>query len=433
MNRASYLFTSGLFANLVLGVVLCASGCSNEDPPGPASVATYTHDIKPLMDRYCTSCHRTGDIAPFSLTDYDSVAKYAPLIKSAVENGRMPPWLPADTGLELRYNRKMRSQDKQLLIDWITEGTRAGDSASLPRTDIPPAEQESPPRPDLLIKAPQPYQPDTTMADDYRCFVFDPKLTQDRFIVAGQAKPDNRVIAHHMSLYLISPAQAAKVKAMDAGTGYPCIAGPGEGVAGGLVLAWAPGGTGMRTPEGTAFRVATGAVFVMQMHYSIVAGNGQPDQTTVALELGDTPPTRELMSMFAVKHDLAIKAGDPNWKESTTYQVNRLGAAPGDVVMYSIFPHMHLLGRRIALSVVGGAQLIEIPRWDFHWQNAYSFAKPITLRPTDVVRIECDYDNSYANQPVIRGQQQPPRDVHWGESTLDEMCAIVLTAAPAAP
>ena len=431
MNRASQASASCLLTNLVLGAALCVSGCSDGEPPMAAPVATYHRDIKPLMDRYCTGCHRAGDIAPFSLTDYDSVNRYAPIIKTAVESGRMPPWMPADDGPELRYSRKMRAQDRQLLLGWVADGARAGDAASPPRTDIPPAEQEPPSRPDLLIQAPQPYLPDTSMADDYRCFVSDPKLTRDRFIVAGQALPDNRAIAHHMSLYLISPAQAAKVRAMDAGTGYPCIAGPGEGVAGGLVLAWAPGGTGMRTPEGTAFRVPTGAVFVMQMHYSVVAGNGQPDRTSVALELGDAPPARELMSMFAVKHDLSIKAGDANWKESATYTVDRLGAARGDVVLYSLFPHMHLLGRRIALSVVGGTKLIEIPRWDFHWQNAYSFAAPITLHPTDVVRLECDYDNSYANQPVVGGQQQPPREVHWGESTLDEMCAIVLTAAPA--
>lgn len=435
MNRTSPLSTAWLLTNLVLGTAVCVPGCGSDEPssspPGSTSSATYYHDIKPLVERYCTSCHRTGDIAPFALTDYSSVTRYAPRIKAAVESGTMPPWMPSDSGLELRYSRKMRTEDKQLLLGWIADGAPAGDPSSQPRTDIPPAEQESPPRPDLLIQAPQPYLPDTAMADDYRCFVFDPKLAGDRFIVAGQVSPDNRAIAHHMSLYLIPPAQAAQVKAMDAGTGYPCIAGPGQGVAGGLVLAWAPGGTGMRTPEGTAFRVPTGAVFVMQMHYSVVAANGKPDQTRVALELSEIPPARELMSMFVVKHDLAIKAGEASWKESATYPVNRLGAAPSDVVMYSIFPHMHLLGRRIALSVVGGPQLIEIPRWDFHWQNAYRFAKPITLKPTDVVRIECDYDNSYANQPVIGGQQQPPREVHWGESTLDEMCAIVLTAAPA--
>jgi hypothetical protein len=90
-----------------------------------------------------------------------------------------------------------------------------------------------------------------------------------------------------------------------------------------------------------------------------------------------------------------------------------------------------LLAKRIALSVVGGPLMIELPRWDFHWQNAYSFAAPPTLHPTDVLQIECDYDNSFANQPVIKGQQQQPQDVHWGESTLDEMCVTVLTVSAA--
>jgi hypothetical protein len=422
-----------LFVGFLAAAAVSVSACSSADdpaasPPGATTSATYYHDIKPLMDRYCTGCHRQGDIAPFALTDYNGVNSHAPLIQTAVESGRMPPWMPSDAGLKLRYGRALRAEDKQLLLDWLAAGAPAGDPASPPRTDIPPAEEESPPRPDLVLKAPQPYMPDISMTDDYRCFVFDPKNDHDRFVVAGQVNPDNRAIAHHMALYLISPAQAAQVQAMDTGSGYYCVAGPGNNVAGGLLLAWAPGGTSMRTPQGSAFRIPTGAVLVMQMHYSTVAANGKPDQTSVTLELGDTPPERELMSMFAVKSDIAIPAADADWRETKTYQMSQLGAAT-DVVVYGAFPHMHLLGKRTALSVVGGPMLIEIPRWDFHWQNAYSFAAPLTLHPTDVVQLECDYDNSFANQPVIMGQRQPPHDVHWGESTLDEMCATVLTVA----
>jgi hypothetical protein len=43
--------------------------------------------------------------------------------------------------------------------------------------------------------------------------------------------------------------------------------------------------------------------------------------------------------------------------------------------------------------------------------------------------MTCVYDNSAAHQPVVNGVQQAPRDVAWGEGTLDEMCltyAVVL-------
>lgn len=435
---------SVLFCNLTGALALTMGGCSEppaqtDPPPGDPPVmqlpqSTYYRDIKPLMERYCTGCHRAGDIAPFTLTDYDAVMSHAPLVKNAVEAGRMPPWLPSSTGMPLRYSRELRTEDKKLLLDWIAAGSPAGDPASPPRTDIPPADSESPPRADMVLKSAQPYQPDTSSTDDYHCFVFDPKLDHDRFLLAGQVKPDNRALAHHMALYLISPAQADQVRMLDTtGSGYTCFGGPGKNISGGLLLGWAPGGTSMRAPADTAFRIPKGALLVMQMHYNTVASNGKPDQTSVELELGDTAPAHELVSLFLIRPNIRIPAGDPNWKEMSTIPMDlllsRSGLPVGDVTVYGTFPHMHLLGKRIAVSLVDGPMAIEIPRWDFHWQNTFTFVSPLTLHSKDMVQLECDYDNSFANQPVIKGQQQPPREVKWGESTLDEMCVTVLTVA----
>ncbi len=439
-----YSFGIGKWLGLGVAVAVgalggCSDGSDLVEPPTDPSVmqqtgTSYYHDIKPLMERYCTSCHRSGDIAPFALTDYTSVKNHAPRIAAEVQSGDMPPWLPADTGLPLRYSRKLRPEDKKLLLDWITAGAPAGDASAAPRTDIPAAETELPPRADMVLKAAERYQPDTTSTDDYHCFVFDPKLDKDRFLTAGQVNPDNRAITHHMALFLISPAQADQVRALDVGgKGYPCFGGPGKNISGGLVLAWAPGGTPMRAPAGTSYRIPKGALLVMQMHYNLVANNKLGDHTTVELELGDTTPNRELMSMFVMKSNLLIKAGDANSVQTANMTVKdltqRTGLPAGDITVYGAFPHMHLLGKRIAVSVLGGPTTIELPHWDFHWQNTYSFTSPFTLKPTDTVQLECDYDNSSANQPVIMGQQLPPREVRWGESTFDEMCITVLTVS----
>jgi hypothetical protein len=237
-----------------------------------------------------------------------------------------------------------------------------------------------------------------------------------------------------MALYLIQPMYANQVKQMDtSGSGYTCFGGAAHNVPSGLVLGWAPGGTSMRTAPGTAFRIPKGSLLVMQMHYNVVASNGKPDQTSVVLELGDTAPDHELMSMFVIKQNIDIQPGDANSIQTATLPVSALarGLPAGDLVVYDAFPHMHLLGKRIAVSVVSGPLAIEIPHWDFHWQNNYSFVSPMTLHATDSLQLECDYDNSFANQPVIMGQRQPPREVRWGESTLDEMCVTVLTVAAA--
>jgi hypothetical protein len=52
----------------------------------------------------------------------------------------------------------------------------------------------------------------------------------------------------------------------------------------------------------------------------------------------------------------------------------------------------------------------------------YGLAQPRTFRPKDLLTVECHWNNTAANQPVVNGQPVAPRDLNWGEGTHDEMC-----------
>jgi hypothetical protein len=92
--------------------------------------------------------------------------------------------------------------------------------------------------------------------------------------------------------------------------------------------------------------------------------------------------------------------------------------------------HMHFLGASFKFELVNADKtvqtVLDIPRWDFHWQNVYWLEKPIVLKTGQKFRVTCTYNNSQEHQPIIAGKQQPPRYVVWGERTTDEMCAGVL-------
>jgi hypothetical protein len=94
--------------------------------------------------------------------------------------------------------------------------------------------------------------------------------------------------------------------------------------------------------------------------------------------------------------------------------------------VYSVYPHMHLLGTAISLSVMPAGKpdkvLVDIPHWDFHWQGAYELQDSIKVSPGDTIKINCTWDNSAGHQPEIRGLRSAPKDVYWGERTTDEMC-----------
>jgi hypothetical protein len=440
MARPDNPSISLLISTLAVFGAGCGEPTADMLPPGttpPVEKATYHRDIKPLMERYCTSCHKSGEIAPFTLTDYESVKGRAALITSAVQDGRMPPWLPSDDSLPMHYSRKLRPEDKKLLLDWLADGAPAGDAKSLPRSDFPPAEQATPPRADMTLQLKTPYLPKmapTGGEDDYRCFVFDPMFDRDRYLTAGQVNPDNRAVVHHVVVYMIPPDKAALAISQDKGDGYTCFGGPGvAGAMPSIVVAWAPGGTSMRTPDSTAFKLPKGSVLVLQMHYNLIADNGKGDRTGVDLELTDTPPSRTLLNMIMAKPGLLIKANDPKSLHEQGAPLSviapRIGLPDGELMVYGVFPHMHLLGTRIAVSIIGGPMAIEIPRWDFHWQATYMFKEPFVMKPADILHISCEYDNSPANQPMVNGQPQMSRDVTWGEGTLDEMCVSLLLVA----
>jgi hypothetical protein len=97
--------------------------------------------------------------------------------------------------------------------------------------------------------------------------------------------------------------------------------------------------------------------------------------------------------------------------------------------IYIAAGHMHLLGASIKLELNPGTPeakvLLDIPRWDFHWQNAYTLANPVKAQPGDIVRVTCRHD---VRKRLHGGHGVPttPRYILWGEGTTDEMCLGIL-------
>jgi mono/diheme cytochrome c family protein len=81
-------------------------------------VPTYYVDIKPILEKNCTSCHTTGGIAPFALDNPTDAVKWADRIAQVTKSGYMPPWPPSKDGEPFLYERRLGAASKQLLEDW---------------------------------------------------------------------------------------------------------------------------------------------------------------------------------------------------------------------------------------------------------------------------------------------------------------------------
>ncbi len=398
----------------------------NNEPEGPL---TYYRDVRPILVARCLECHAEGGVGPFKLETPEQVTTFAEAIKTSVLNGSMPPWLPEEDCRDFKNERRMSQDEIDTLVGWLDGDRVMGDPADEPAVERVSPDLDSP---DLIIKAAQPYTANPELPDDYRCLVLDHDFDQDTYISAYQIVPDKRAIVHHVLLYQVAEADIDRLEQLEAEDdtpGYRCFGGPRVGDLLGTVAGWVPGSVPIYYPENSAYIVPGGSKVVMQVHYNLLAGEAEPDQTEVQFKLLDSPPENIVKILPIPVGDLEIPADEPAAQSNGTFP-NFFGK---DLTVVGMAPHMHMLGKKFKANVThidgrGRSCIVDIEDWDFNWQQFYEFEEESFLRlgPGDLVSVSCTHDNSAANQPVVNGEQIEPRDVEWGDGSLDEMCLLYL-------
>lgn len=395
-----------------------------EPTPAPPAGVTYWRDAYPVLATRCTSCHLPGGIGPMPLDSYAAAKANTTLIQWAMTERFMPP-LPADphTSWPLDDPRIMSDAERATLLAWVAAGAPEGDPATAPV--IPPAANPlGPPTHSFDIGVD--YMPRSDRTDDYRCFIIDPGWREDVEVRMFDVRAGNTSIYHHGILHLITANQVATVRRLDdadPGPGYSCFSGSGVATSP-WVATKTPGQAPMASPDGTAVRLPAGSVLVLQNHYNTLNTSG-PDRTALDLWVAAAPVGRAPRAPRLLNASFRIPAGTKAYTATATARVNGVGEArPG--LIWQAWPHMHMLGSAFRFDVKrrdgSMVTLLDIPKWDFYWQGGYKFKEPFELKAGDQLIMTCVWDNSPENQPYIGGRQQAPRDVHWGEGSLDEMC-----------
>lgn len=374
---------------------------------------TYWGDIHNTVQKNCAGCHVSGGIGPFPLTSYQEVSPLASLIKRAVADRSMPPFPPDPDCNTFQHARHLDEADINLIAQWADNGAPEGDPATTPPADLNLTTVNLG-QPDLVLPMSEPYSPDPSF-DDYHCFVLDPGLSQDVFVRAIEIVPGNRAIVHHVLVYTDPNSEGPGLDAASPEPGYTCF---GNSKVSGTDLfgAWAPGMAPTVFPQGTGLRLRAVQKLIMQIHY-YPNGTPQSDQTTLNLYLDPNAAT-QMQMVPVLQRQLRIPAGADNHLVERTIT----NPYPTDVSITHVMPHMHLLGTRIQVELTradGSKEcVIDIPRWDFDWQNAYTFETPVQFGPNDRITVRGWYDNSASNP---NNPNSPPIEVTWGEGTDDEM------------
>src|SRR5689334_6705546 len=87
-----------------------------------AQPVTFNRQIAPIVYNYCSSCHRPGEAAPFSLLSYQDVAKKGRLIAAATASRLMPPWKAEPASYPYRDQRRLKDSDIAVIQEWVKEG-----------------------------------------------------------------------------------------------------------------------------------------------------------------------------------------------------------------------------------------------------------------------------------------------------------------------
>ena len=158
------------------------------------------------------------------------------------------------------------------------------------------------------------------------------------------------------------------------------------------------------------------------MHYPI-GSYGMVDSTKVIFHFyppGETG-VREIDSDPLLYNYQFVLPPEQITSVSAQYPTGSSGTA-NDYSMYSVFPHMHLLGKEIGSYAVkpndDTVRFIDIPHWDFDWQDFYKFRYLQKIPQGSKLHSYGTFDNTSLN---IHNPFSPPQTVTFGLNTTDEM------------
>ncbi len=363
---------------------------------------TWCNQIVRIMQDHCIQCHRAGEIGPFALDSAEEAAGWAGMIREVVNEGRMPPWHANPEHGTFRNDCRLTQSEIDLINAWVEAGAPKGDEAELPEPPVFATGWQMGEPDQVFPMADKPFPVKATGTMEYQYFQVKTGFTTDKWVCAAECRPGNREVIHHIIVGI-------------AGEGDFAREGVHDRVQSDWIAAMAPGSPPMVLPEGYAKRIPAGSKLVFQVHYT-PNGKATTDLSSVGLRFIEADKVRmEVLTLKAANTRFRIPPNDANHRVQAKFQFEQEGE------LLSLFPHMHLRGKSFRyIAKLPGREpeiLLDVPRYDFNWQNAYELVEPRKM--PEGTRIDCiaHFDNSSDNL----ANPDPEKTVRWGDQTWEEM------------
>lgn len=418
-SRSVWLWSVAAVAlGLVAWQLWRLSNPSIDQPKLALAPVDFAHDVAPIVFAKCSSCHRPGEAAPFSLLTYDDVRKRARQIVDVTQKRFMPPWLPGQGHETFANSRRLTDRELLVIERWVESGVPLGDQTQIPALPTFSDSWAANP-PDLIVETPD-FRLASQDRDVFRNFVVPIQIDEARWIQSIEIRPCNPRVTHHARLGVDSSGESVRRDAADPEPGYSGMAWCQD--PDGQLVIWAPGMDMNLDRPGVAWRLYPNMSFVLHTH---MQPTGKPETVKfrIGIRFANEAPTSYPAILRIGSGDIDIPAGSRRHVVTDEYVL------PVDIDIHTIFPHAHSLCQelRIVAERPDGTRepLISIDHFDENWHDSYRFRHPHRLPRGTRLRSTFVYDNSDANP---RNRNHPARRVAYGSNANDEMADVYLQA-----
>jgi hypothetical protein len=249
--------------------------------------------------------------------------------------------------------------------------------------------------------------------DFFRSFVLPFQPEEDVWISAIEIIPGAKEVVHHLGIYLDPEGISPKLDRQSPGLGF---AGDMGFKYSNIIDLWAPGGAPRFLEDGLGWLMPAGSYLVMDIHY---APDGQThfDRTRVGVYFAKASINKRVYLGVTGNTTFEIPAGERRHEVTGKQKIR------SDITVIAGWPHMHYLGKEMkvwAMLPNGDTEpIIWVPNYNFHWQQVYDFAEPLSLPEDTMINLVAYFDNSTDN-PL--NPHEKPRNIRFGQRANDEMC-----------
>lgn len=420
MIRAPHLLRHAAHA-LAIAALSCGGGSADgARASSEVSVGELPCEVARVLETRCASCHgaKPSYGAPMPLVtlgDLRAPARTDPsrrvldLVGARIHDDTSPmPPAPKP---------RLDASERATLDAFIAAGAPAGArcETTAPAPPVPAA------RPlscdvDVRIRPSAPATIATDEPDQYVCYGFERKVDSKRHVIGVAPHVDNAAHVHHLLLFQTpEPLPSAPFRcSVSASPAWKLVAG------------WAPGVGPLELPAAAGYPEEGTTHWALQVHYNnVAAAREQRDEsgfdlcTTNQLRRHDADMLATGGLEFGIppraKHELSCQytwGAGPNGTHADGHP---------DIRIFSVFPHMHKLGRHMSVEKLTPGNNRPLPIMapqPFDFDAQYNRPTDTLVERGDVIRTRCRWEND------------TDRRVTMGEGTSDEMCFAFLMYYP---